>query len=286
MRAFCFNTVAYREQSVTMASVVEEWGEDDVVVAAIRRGEYGESEALTWWLGMCSSAPQGSMVVDAGSYTGLYSLITTRLRSDLRSVAFEASAMTYGRAALNVILNKMQMRILMNHFALSEKSVGTLPLAHGYGVYTMASGESLAANYAVDHEEIVPTISLDRAFCMNCEDPVGNFRSKSWGALPVASIAAMKVDVEGVELSVLQGAAKLLETYRPGLVVEILGRSEVSSVASFLAGYGYIQAARCEGENLVFIPAEKEQMVRGEYERWQNVGDGAFRMTRDLEKAI
>lgn len=60
-------------------------------------------------------------------------------------------------------------------------------------------------------------------------------------ALP--EIGFVKIDVEGHELAVLRGAAALLETQRPNLMIEIEERSHseghFDSIIDFLAGLGY-----------------------------------------------
>lgn len=52
-------------------------------------------------------------------------------------------------------------------------------------------------------------------------------------------ITLIKVDVEGMELSVLKGAKKTIETYRPHLLIEAATDSELSDLKYYLEGFGY-----------------------------------------------
>jgi FkbM family methyltransferase len=49
----------------------------------------------------------------------------------------------------------------------------------------------------------------------------------------------IKIDVEGMELSVLKGAKKTIETYRPHLFIEATTDSEFSDIENYLERFGY-----------------------------------------------
>jgi len=66
----------------------------------------------------------------------------------------------------------------------------------------------------------------------------------------------VKIDVEGAELAVLQGARNLLEQYKPLVQIEMNGLSQSlhgvaeARIRGFLEGLGYKEFARC---NDVFL---------------------------------
>ena len=53
------------------------------------------------------------------------------------------------------------------------------------------------------------------------------------------AVSVVKIDVEGAELNVLNGATKLLESCRPHLMMEANTRDELRVIEDFLAPYGY-----------------------------------------------
>jgi FkbM family methyltransferase len=55
----------------------------------------------------------------------------------------------------------------------------------------------------------------------------------------IAPPHTMKVDVEGAEYAVFQGATTLLETYRPLIFLDTHGRDVHALTVALLAGYGY-----------------------------------------------
>lgn len=52
-------------------------------------------------------------------------------------------------------------------------------------------------------------------------------------------VTCIKIDVEGFELDVLEGATGTLETHRPHIVVELASRDARAAARRFLAAYGY-----------------------------------------------
>lgn len=261
MRKYEVYEVGFLGRSLLMNSIQDDWGIDDVVISEIKSGSYKEAEALKWWLAMLATARPGAICVDAGSYTGLYSLFAARERSDVRAVAVEASSVTFGRLLQNVLVNNFDILINPNHVALSDTG-GVAKLAHGYGVLAMASGESLAPTYQVDHVEMVPATTMDALLLQLPEAAVGAIGSKSSNILPITSICAMKMDVEGVEFQALQGAQEILKRYQPPLVVEILSDESWEQCSSLLFTLGYEQVAKCDGLNYVFCgPKQKDELL-------------------------
>ena len=54
-------------------------------------------------------------------------------------------------------------------------------------------------------------------------------------------VRLVKIDVEGHELRVLKGAARLLDEQRPALFIEIRSRQRHAQVTQYLSGFGYKQ---------------------------------------------
>jgi Methyltransferase FkbM domain len=78
----------------------------------------------------------------------------------------------------------------------------------------------------------------------------------------------MKVDVEGHELQVLLGAAKLMERDLPRIYVECLTEAHFSDVAQHLGNFGY-RAIACFGDSPTFAFSTK---VGGEFMTSSDLG--------------
>jgi hypothetical protein len=67
-------------------SFINPWGEDDPITAQIHAGTFDEPHTLNFWCSLVANAPANSLVIDVGSFTGLFSLVTTAMRWDIRSL--------------------------------------------------------------------------------------------------------------------------------------------------------------------------------------------------------
>ena len=54
-----------------------------------------------------------------------------------------------------------------------------------------------------------------------------------------ARISVIKIDAEGYELFILQGANKTLKTHNPSILIELLDLQKKMEADNFLRGFGY-----------------------------------------------
>ena len=258
-----------------MHAIQDDWGIDDVITSEIRHNSYGEGEALTWWLAMLASASPNSVMIDAGAYTGLYSLIAAAGRVDVRVIAIEASVVTYGRLCQNILLNKFDTRINANHVAISNDA-GLVQLSHGYGIFSMSSGESLIPTYEVDHKELVPSMALDQLLFQDAATAVGAIGTKSMPYLPLPPIGGIKIDVEGIEPLLLSGAIKTLSRDKPPLIIEILSPENLGTCRATLNSLGYEEVAQCEGQNYIFCGASQKSLLMDTHSKIESIETATF----------
>jgi FkbM family methyltransferase len=136
---------------------------------------------------------------DVGANIGAYSLVAAAC-AGARCVAFEPTSLAYRYLAENVALNRLQERIELQQCAVGAEA-GSIRLTAGMGEvnHVLGSGES--------GESIqVPMVSLD-----------GFFTGRTAPAL-------IKIDVEGFEGAVVDGAAKLIGARKPlAMLMELAG---------------------------------------------------------------
>jgi FkbM family methyltransferase len=159
-----------------------------------------ESE-LRMILAIAGSLPEGALAVDAGANIGLVAIpLALALRAVGGSVlAFEAQRMMFyamcGAAALNDLENLQAF-----HLAVGARAgrIKVPPLDYGsaqdFGMLSLVGGDPSGAG-----EEIAVT-AID--------------------SMPLPRLDFLKIDVEGMEIEVLEGAAASLRAHRPWCWVE------------------------------------------------------------------
>lgn len=284
MRYHQIYRVGFKNLQVLMASIQDEWATDDMVIRDISQKSYHEEEAVIWWLAMLNCASSGQVMVDAGSYSGLYSLLSAKARPDIQCIAIEASSITFGRLLQNIQLNAFDSVINPNHVALSSTRE-VVSLGHAFGVMSMSSGESLQPTYETDYSELVAGVTLDSLLIQD-DTRFGPISSKTSAILPIKGIGGMKVDLEGVENEVLKYAGGVLSRYSPPIVIELLTEEALMGCRNLLGRHGYREVAACEGQNYVFATADKEKALRSSYDATRSYADNLFHLDQIVSVAL
>lgn len=162
------------------------------------------------------------VVIDIGANIGLYSIHSLSLPDVRKIVAIEASAQTYAELVANLELQSSPKEILSHRVAASDRE--TTLAFHEYGL--MAGHNSLAETSFIgprpdSHLVEVPTRRLDQLLSDR------------------GRILAVKIDVEGHERQVLEGAVELLKHSTGFLQIEIVSKENLSGIRNHLAMLGY-----------------------------------------------
>ncbi len=220
---------------VLAESILYPWGDDDNVVEAVLAGSYNESVSLKLWSLLAQKAPVGEIVVDVGAYTGIFSILAARSSWINKIVAFEPSAITFGRLVQNITLNGVNGRIIPCNLAASDTEA-LLTMPHRWGHYALCSGESFDT-VEIDHTQPAFGVPLDSLLVPSRS--VHYLNSQSSSPWPFSRVAAIKIDVEGAEIAVLTGARALIARDRPVIIAEALGTSAEAALAAFAGSVGY-----------------------------------------------
>jgi FkbM family methyltransferase len=183
-----------------------------------------------------SLADRSRLAVDVGAHLGDYTFFMRRYSSGC--VAFECNPVLVGR-----LRRRFGQSVEIRSEAVSDRE-GTAELRipqsdNGLGRATIETRNALGEFSLVD-SVTVRTVSLDEAIGR----PVG----------------LIKVDVEGHEMAVLQGAARILADDRPNLLLEVEERHVpgcVAEVFDFLGDLGYCGAFLRDGGLVPVQPAER-----------------------------
>lgn len=219
---------------------------------ALGRFETGELALIARALPACRG------FVDVGANLGLYTLLADRLMGEGgRVFAFEASPIEFAKLQWTIRRNRLtRVEAVLSAVGSSEGSATIFENLSGGGALNRL--DSPAKPDGQWRPAVVPMVTLDSWFAKK----------------PDCAIDFVKIDVEGYELPVLQGAQELLAHKRPALMVEMnearaSAASHPQAVWDFLLEQGYrwyglgpdaglhpLASWRGEALNLFAVPGE------------------------------
>lgn len=157
----------------------------DQVLLAPRWRMVSESYEPEVWRHLMGGVRPGDVIVDVGAYIGLYTIaLAKRVGPTGRVVAFEPDKANFTALSENVALNSMQKRVDLRPLAVGETN-GPVNFAD------RAASDSCVSNIAGPSRATIECVSLDQVFANERVD-------------------ILKVDVEGYEEKVIQGATDML----------------------------------------------------------------------------
>ncbi len=205
----------------------------------------------------------GMTVLDVGANEGLYTLFSARRVGPAgRVVAFEPSSRERRKLQQNVTRNRLGNVTVVPCAVGSREGTAALQIAAGVHSGHNTLGALVYDDAPAAGVEHVRVERLDRLI----------------ERLGVASVDVIKIDVEGAEMHVLEGARKTLAAHRPILMVEANDealQAQGASTASLLAflrdelGYGiFVFSSETGGvepmregssasANIVAVPSER-----------------------------
>jgi len=180
-------------------------------------------EPATWARLMAEVRP-GDTVVDVGASVGLYTLgFARRVGPTGRMVAFEPDPASADILAAHVALNRFEDRVTVRREAVTDQD-GAVAFEAGREVEShVVAGDLAAGAFSV------PSVKLDSVF-------------------EGTQVAIVKVDVEGAEKAVLDGAQRILRRAEPPrlLAVELHPQSWAPSGTTLDTLIGMVQEAGYE----------------------------------------
>lgn len=219
----------------------------------VMRVRSGPAKGLKWvtgsathgcWLGtyevpkqqaMARFVTSGMTVYDIGAQAGFYTLFSSRLVGEKGTVyAFEPFAEN-----VTHLLRHVQMNQLFNVRILQAAVGGGMGLS---GFSTDRGSCQNALGGGPDQVLQVPVIRLDDAV-------------ELFGLAPPQ---LLKIDVEGAETAVLQGAQAILARYHPVIFLAIHGRAQSAQCQELLSGAGY--ALHCLDGSTVVPGAHPDEL--------------------------
>src|ERR1700691_3168087 len=159
----------------------------------------------------CELVKPGDVVYDVGAHFGYYALLASKLvRTEGRVLAFEPSPPNLARLYRHIELNRSS-NVQVLELAVSDRE--------GSAHFETRTGSGLGHIAPAGPVEVKVT------------------RLDALQGSPLPNV--MKIDVEGAEVGVLQGAASLLASAKPTIFLSLHGDGLKKACLEILAGYGY-----------------------------------------------
>jgi FkbM family methyltransferase len=163
-----------------------------------------------------------SVVFDIGSNTGIFSLLSCFADDQSRQiVAFEPTFRACARVYENLNVNGMIDRVKVEKVALSNQA-GTVNFSHFENATRISSGASYVegvSHFDVCYRELCECTTLD-AYVANS------------GLIP----DLIKIDVEGAEVDVMEGARELIARKATSFIIEVVPQT-AEQVTAYFDGY-------------------------------------------------
>lgn len=203
------------------------------------------------------------LVLDVGSFSGLYSMIAATTSPRAKVFAFDPFPPALELLRKNVHRNRLEDRIHVFPLGLSdfEGQADFFQPTTTTGLIESASTLKPTSQMDILEQSQVAVTTVDKFLAEHCPD---------------LSVDLMKIDVENNEPQVLRGASRVLREHRPVVFLEVLPQADVDALDSIRAAEGYISAVLVpEGirweprvehmrgrHDHVFCPAEMRDWLR------------------------
>lgn len=208
---------------------------DDHFLAFRRGGDLKyEVETLRAFSELCKDA----VVIDAGAYAGLFSIIASK-RGAQRVVAIEPNPFSASQLRLNLELNAVENCDVLQVAVGDRSTKADLIAPRLFGAvspWKRGHGSQLASAETKRDLKRWSKISEVRV------EPIDQIVS----TLSLTTVDVIKLDVEGSEVSALAGALSTLRRYRPEVFVEVLDQEAHAAVSGVLESLGYLIVAERE----------------------------------------
>ena len=241
----------YRKQPF----IIEGFSRADRIYHVIRKTRnFYEIDLLEYMFGIKAFlGPDNSVAIDVGANIGNHAIYFRTFLVD-HVIAFEPNT-----NVLPILQKNLQQNI--NHFDVYSYALGKVP---GKGnIFVPGDAENNIGRAKV--EIIGENEAGAKVVDIHTLDAVIDDWQQSHGHNH--HINLIKIDVEGMELAVLQGATETLSRYKPHVFVEAATESEFSALDNFLKTLGYAALSRWAGTPVYHFAHEPSQELINESKR-------------------
>jgi len=162
----------------------------------------------------------GSRFIDVGAHMGRFTLLGAQsVGKNGLVLSLEPDQRVFQQLLENISLNKYQNIISLPVAAFNDNDLVSFKISKTSGWSSLTDMHK----DSIFNEVHIPAFKLDTII----------------ESLKIESVDLIKIDVEGAEDNVLEGAVEILDKFRPALLIEIHGKEPWSKCEKLLEGHGY-----------------------------------------------
>ncbi|ENH98399.1 group 1 glycosyltransferase [Gracilibacillus halophilus YIM-C55.5] len=181
-----------------------------------------------------SKVDDNATIIDIGANIGNHTVYFGKVCKS-RVLAFEPQIEAYSLLCENIRINNLQNKVKLFNSALGkEKATGS--------IVNQNINNTGAAEFLVHPNGNISLNKLDDIIDTK---------------LP--RIAIIKIDVEGMELDVLEGAQNIIKYYKPYIYVETKNQDEFKKISSYLSFLGYKPTKRFNNTPTILFISKHDQ---------------------------
>lgn len=190
-------------------------GDDDVAHKLLWNGYYEPMSLGVWAL----LAKQSPVVFDVGAHTGVYSLIAHLTNPQATVVSCEPHEVNYARLVVNLRANELPRDMA---YPVAVSNIDDFVPFNVLDVHWYLSSGGSVGGHRKPMTKPVLAIQLDTTYRENKR-----------------KIALIKIDTEGHEPSVIEGAKTMIAECVPDILMESVFNPDTASLDSFFRQLGY-----------------------------------------------
>lgn len=199
-----------------------------------------------WTVEFIEAQPPGTWFVDVGANVGAYTLVA--VAHGLRVLAIEPDISSAKKLVDNLQLNDWADRAVVLQCAVAERPgfdyFSPADLRPGYNDHVFRKHKhQVPKNPNVLHTRVIQTLRLDDILPMLAEPDV-----------PIV----MKIDVDGGEASVLEGATESLQNGRLRAIMLELAREHADTLLQMLQNFGWKEVRRIDETTNMGTPSDRK----------------------------
>ncbi|MGQ0652115.1 MAG: FkbM family methyltransferase [Betaproteobacteria bacterium] len=181
-----------------------------------RRGTFYEIDVLEG-IRQYSNGADNAAAVDVGAFIGTHSVYMAKFCGLAAVLSFEANPSTFPHLLHNLAANGVAAVVDARNKALGARR-GTA------SIVSSDPANQGASSVGMDASGLLPIVNVS-----TLDEEIGSFIPQR-----AERVSTIKIDVEGAEIEVLKGAARVIERYRPLICIEVHSFSKLRNVLALL----------------------------------------------------
>ena len=171
--------------------------------------------------------------IDIGAHIGKYSIrLANSLKGKGKVYAIEPEKRIFKMLQTNVKLNRLENVTCINKGAYSSKKELTFYV-------TANPGEMYSSIYKEREDSKVEKIEVDT---------IDNIINE----LKISRVDLVKIDTEGAENDVIEGAKESIKKFKPNIIIEVSSSDSLKRITKTLTAFGYDNPISIDEENYYF----------------------------------